>query len=54
MKDSIQVTPSPIRVPLDLKRWLKAQAETNHRSFNGEVVMRLQESRRQQENREAA
>jgi hypothetical protein len=30
---------------LDLKEWLKQQAELNHRSLNGEMVARLESSR---------
>jgi hypothetical protein len=35
-------------MPAELKRWLQSQAADNHRSLNGEVVMRLEDSRRQQ------
>lgn len=38
-----------LRLPADLKQWLAAQAQANHRSLNGEVVYRLQESRRKDE-----
>jgi len=44
---------SQTRMPPDLAEWLKEQASENCRSFNGEVVARLKESRKLQE-KEAA
>ena len=38
-----------VRFPPDLADWLKTQADENCRSFNGEVVARLKESRKRQE-----
>lgn len=38
-----------VRLPAGLKEWLAAQARENHRSLNGEVVHRLEESRRKDE-----
>lgn len=40
-----QTAPTPIRLPEDLKVWLKSEAATNHRSLNGEVLARLEASR---------
>lgn len=45
MKGSAQTAPSPIRLPQDLKDWLKHKAVDNRRSFNGEVLVRLEQSR---------
>lgn len=39
-----EIKPTLVRIPADLKAWLKAQAEKNFRSVNGEIVARLQES----------
>ncbi|BDE74099.1 hypothetical protein HQS1_52230 [Delftia lacustris] len=49
MKGSRDISPSPIRLPQPLKDWLKHQAIDNHRSFNSEVLARLEESRARQE-----
>lgn len=45
MKERVQPAPSPIRLPQDLKDWLKHRAVDNRRSFNSEVLMRLEQSR---------
>jgi hypothetical protein len=37
-----------VRVPDELKCWLKQEAEKNRRSLNGELLVRLEESRSQQ------
>jgi hypothetical protein len=37
-----------VRLPDELKRWLKHQAIDNRRSTNSEVVVRLEESRARQ------
>ena len=49
MQGNGKLTPSPIRLPQPLKDWLKHQAIDNHRSFNSEVLARLEESRARQE-----
>ncbi|WP_084085590.1 Arc family DNA-binding protein [Cupriavidus sp. USMAA2-4] len=49
MKGSRDLASSPVRLPVDLKNWLKHKAIDNGRSFNSEVVMRLQESRQREE-----
>ena len=41
--------PSPIRLPQELKDWIKRKAIDNRRSFNSEVLVRLEQSREQQE-----
>lgn len=35
-----------IRFPIDLKRWLQEKSKTARRSLTAEVVLRLEESRR--------
>ena len=45
MQGNGKLAPSPIRLPQDLKDWLKHQAINNRRSFNSEVISRLEESR---------
>lgn len=46
-------TPLAVRVPCSLREWLKAQAQRSHRSLNGEIVFRLEQSRSQQQAKEA-
>ena len=43
-----KLAPSPLRIPQELKDWLKCKAIDNRRSFNSEVIKRLEESRIQQ------
>ena len=52
MKDSNQASATPIRFPADLKKWLKNEAENNHRSLTGEVIYRLEQGRAQQKAKE--
>ncbi|MCU7372872.1 Arc family DNA-binding protein [Paucibacter sp. O1-1] len=49
MKGNRELTPSPMRLPVDLKTWLKHRAIDNRRSLNSEVTVRLEESRRREE-----
>lgn len=51
MTEVKNTTPPPlgVRMPDELKLWLKHQAIDNRRSLNGEILVRLEESRRQQE-----
>lgn len=37
-----------IRIPIDLKHWLRLEAEKAKRSVTAEIVMRLEQSRAQQ------
>jgi predicted HicB family RNase H-like nuclease len=37
-----------LRLPPDLGQWIKHQAVDNYRSFNSEVIQRLEQSRAQQ------
>ncbi|WP_312836414.1 Arc family DNA-binding protein [Comamonas sp.] len=38
-----------VRLPVELKEWLKTQALTARRSVTAELVLRLEESRKAQE-----
>jgi hypothetical protein len=49
MKASRKTPSSPIRMPTELKAWLKHRAIDNGRSLNSEVLARLQQSRVQEE-----
>ncbi|MDO9357901.1 MAG: Arc family DNA-binding protein [Polaromonas sp.] len=40
-KDRHQLAPTPVRLPDALKAELKAEAQANDRSLNGEIVNRL-------------
>lgn len=42
------IAPFGLRMPDDLKEWLKEQAALNRRSLNSEILARLEESRRVQ------
>jgi len=42
--DRHQLTPTPVRIPADLKGLLKAEAVANDRSLNGEILSRLRQS----------
>ncbi len=44
MTDRHQQTPTPVRLPDDLKAALKSKATANDRSLNGEVIARLRDS----------
>ncbi|MBE0436839.1 MAG: Arc family DNA-binding protein [Methylomicrobium sp.] len=48
------ISPTQVRIRPGLKNWLKQQAEINQRSFNSEVIYRLEESRRTQERHDHA
>jgi hypothetical protein len=49
MQGARKVPLTSIRFPLEIKGWLKSQADKNRRSLNGEVVVILEEVKRQQE-----
>ncbi|WP_159051680.1 Arc family DNA-binding protein [Thauera aromatica] len=53
MKKASQISPTPVRVPHDLKRWLQHSAIENHRSLNSEILHRLEKSRIHEEAKEA-
>lgn len=48
MEGNSKLAPSPVRLPPELKAWLKREANGNRRSMNSEVVARLEESRARQ------
>lgn len=48
MQGNAKVAPSPVRMPADLKDWLKHKAIDNRRSFTNEVVARLERSRKEE------
>lgn len=54
MQGNKQRAPSPVRIPEELKLWLKHKAVDNFRSFNSEIVARLEESRKAEEARNAS
>ncbi len=53
MAKSKQQTPTPVRLPDDLKGWVKASADGNLRSVNAEIVAILMAERKRQEKRAA-
>jgi hypothetical protein len=44
-----ELKPLGVRMPNELKVYLKHAAVDNRRSLNGEIVVRLEQSRRQEE-----
>ncbi len=46
MNSGNKLKSSVLRIPEDLRLYLKHQALDNHRSMNGEILFRLEESRR--------
>lgn len=46
MKVGREVAPTGLRIPVDLKKWLKDQAAKNGRSLNSEIIHRLESTRR--------
>lgn len=44
MKEKVQVTPYPLRLPPDLRETLEAICKENGRSLNAEIVLRLNQS----------
>lgn len=51
MPKSKQQAPTPVRLPDDLKQWVKATADGNLRSVNAEIVAILLAERKRQEKR---
>lgn len=47
VKMNRQTAPIGIRIPDDLKQWLKSVAEESRRSINGQVIVILEAARRQ-------
>lgn len=48
MMNPASPSPTPVRLPLELRKWLHHAAIENHRSLSGEIVHRLEQSRAQQ------
>lgn len=42
-----------VRLPPELKQWLEQQARVNHRSLNGEVLVALEQYRKEVEAQKA-
>jgi hypothetical protein len=49
MKGASKISPVQLRLPDDLKQWLKHKAVDNMRSLNSELVARLQNERQREE-----
>ncbi len=46
MEGARGINPLQIRLPHELREWLKAEAERNRRSLNSEIVARLEASQK--------
>jgi hypothetical protein len=46
MATVIQKAPTPVRLPDELKAWLKEKSSENLRSLSNEIIMRLELSRK--------
>lgn len=46
-----QQHPTPVRMPNDLKEWIKAMADANRRSVNAEIVVLLELAKEQKQKR---
>lgn len=44
-----QQHPTPLRMPCDLKEWIKAAAKANERSLNAQIVLLLTQAKQQSE-----
>lgn len=54
MQESMRsISPFGLRMPPDLRQWIEEEAEKNRRSMNSEIVWRLEELRRQEEEQAA-
>jgi hypothetical protein len=51
MPKSKQMAPTPVRLPAELKDWVKALAEANLRSVNAEIIAILMAERRKNDKR---
>lgn len=43
-----QIPPTPVRLPNELKLWVKQRAKSNHRSVNGEIITILSNEKQQE------
>jgi hypothetical protein len=48
LKDARKIQAVGIRMPPELRNWMAHQAVENRRSLSGELLVRLEESQRQQ------
>lgn len=53
MKQRELIKPTPVRIPDDLRIWLKHKCVDNRRSLTAEIVFRLEQTKRQEEKEEA-
>ncbi|WP_426715587.1 Arc family DNA-binding protein [Chromobacterium violaceum] len=44
-----QIKPTPVRIEDEMKQWLRHRAVDNRRSLNSEILIRLAESRKREE-----
>lgn len=49
MENDKRAEPVSLRMPLELKTWLRHKAVDNYRSFSNEVLVRLEQSRKDEE-----
>ena len=49
MANEKQDPPTSVRLAPELKQWLKHKAVDNYRSFSGEIIARLEQSRKAEE-----
>lgn len=49
MKNARQMPQTNLRLPQELKDYLRGKADDNRRSLNAEIVTRLEESRTQEQ-----
>jgi hypothetical protein len=49
MAKKVQISTTPLRIPEDLKTWLKKRADANVRSLNAEIIVMLLDERRKDE-----
>lgn len=53
MNPSPDLKPTGVRLPDELRKWLKHQCIDNRRSLNAEIIVRLEQSQRQQLQKDA-
>lgn len=49
MTDRNRITPTPVRLPDELKQYLKHAAVDNRRSLSNEVIHRLEQTRKKEQ-----
>lgn len=47
MEGARNIPPLQVRMPIDLKAWIKASAQANRRSLNAELVILLEQAKEQ-------